>query len=421
MDSSLTMEKKKQNNKTDKDIAREEAERKRQETLEYQRQRKKDGCGCVKGSVRYREDCDRWYVSWYDEKQKKSVKIPKYNGKYMYNENIAKELLGKMQSDCNKGIFYIEKYKRSTSSDVMDYMEIWYDENKEGWRPATQDDYRNSIKKHIAPFFKEHSKIMLDDIKLDLLLKLKKSINRGPKGQMNVMDCFHTFMKYAHKNDRVLKMPHFPERKSYQYVEPKIEWLFEDDQEKIIKFIPTEHQPIFWWLKYHYRRPSEAFALHKIDYDEDKDEFVVKRTISSDKLIDIIKESQIQIIPCHPKFKKIMAEMPKTTSKFFFSCEYSRQPGKRYTRTIFANLWRDACVKAEIKIKPYAGTKHSSCSQYINEYGRTYAELQVVTGHASMKSVKKYGKTETRRKRELLAVEKIVNLAEERDKRKANE
>ena len=66
-------------------------------------------------------------------------------------------------------------------------------------------------------------------------------------------------------------MPLFPEEKKYNIVDPIIKWLPEERQIKVIRAIPEIHQPIFWWLKYHLRRPSEAMALHRCDYDKDQD------------------------------------------------------------------------------------------------------------------------------------------------------
>ncbi|MGZ6276753.1 MAG: hypothetical protein ACXWMI_11695, partial [Syntrophales bacterium] len=75
------------------------------------------------------------------------------------------------------------------------------------------------------------------------------------------------------------------------------EWLAEDgkslspatkkDYENSIK---NHLAPwIFWWLKYHLRRPSEAMALHKIDYDKEQDAFLIRRTFSAKQLIEQTK------------------------------------------------------------------------------------------------------------------------------------
>ena len=97
-----------------------------------------------------------------------------------------------------------------------------------------------------------------------------------------------------------------------------IEWLPEDRQIKVIEAIPAEHQPIFWWLKHHFRRPSEAMALHKEDYDKERDVFTIRRAFSSKELVQHTKTHRQHVIPCHPDFKPIVEKMPVTFGPYFF-------------------------------------------------------------------------------------------------------
>jgi site-specific recombinase XerD len=90
-------------------------------------------------------------------------------------------------------------------------------------------------------------------------------------------------------------------------------------------------------------------------------------------------------------------------SPFFFTCKSSRTSGRPYTDRILQKIWKAACVATGENISLYAGLKHSSCCQYINEKGLSLTELQVLTDHARLESVKHYAQTETTRKRELWA------------------
>ena len=84
-------------------------------------------------------------------------------------------------------------------------------------------------------------------------------------------------------------------RKKYNIVDPIIKWLPEEQQIKVINAIPEEHQPIFWWLKYHLRRPSEAAALHRCDYDKEQDAFIIRRTFSNNQLVQHTKTHKIRL------------------------------------------------------------------------------------------------------------------------------
>jgi hypothetical protein len=76
-------------------------------------------------------------------------------------------------------------------------------------------------------------------------------------------------------------------------------------------------------------------------------------------------------------------------------------------------LWKDACKRAGESISKYAGLKHSSCCQYINEKGLSMSDLKTITDHARLDRVKRYAKTELARKRELME-RKIIRFRERR-------
>jgi integrase len=198
-------------------------------------------------------------------------------------------------------------------------------------------------------------------------------------------------------------MPLFPEEKKYNIVDPIIKWLPEERQIKVIKAIPEVHQPIFWWLKYHLRRPSEAAALHRCDYDKEQDAFIIRRTFSNNVLVDYTKTKKQHLIPCHSEFKKIMQKMPiRIDSKYFFVNPHGRHDEKYYSVETMYKIWKRACKKVGEDIDMYSGLKHSSCSQYINEKHYSLDQVQMMTDHARRESVKKYASVQLDEKRRLM-------------------
>jgi len=361
----------------------------------------------MKGSIFYRKDREYWCVQWYTPE--KTHIIRKYKGEIMSSKKIAQKLLALMQGDNENGTFRIEKYTNKGWTDTLPYLKQWLETIKGELSPATYKDYSNSIRNHLTPFFKEHQ-FQLHEIQYDVLRKLLTSINRAGKGKANVMYCLHACLMYAWKSQRIQAMPPFPEKKLYGIVNPTIKWLPEDRQVKVIQAIAIEHQPIFWWLKYHLRRPAEAMVLQRIDYDKEQDIFHIRRGVSNRIEIDRTKTGAEHVIPCHSEFKKVMETMPVSISKYIFTCKTSRSEGKRYTQRIMERLWKNACTEVGEDIGMYAGLKHSSCSQYINEKGLALSDLQTITDHARLESVKRYAKTEVARKRELFETKTTPRL-----------
>lgn len=363
----------------------------------------KNGGVCMKGSIHYRKDRDCYFVAWWDKASNKSVKIYRYKGELIYSEKIAEKLLALIQGDVENGTFRMEKYAKESWTDTVEYLWEWLESEKGSLTPAGYKDYNNSIKNHLVPFFTQHP-YQLNEIQYDVLIKLLNWIKRSGKGKQNVMYCLHRCLKDARRSNRIPVMPEFPQRGKYMIQEPSISWLPSERQRAVLQAIPEEHQPIFWWLKYHLRRPAEAMALRVEDYDSEKDVFIVRRSISARQPIDMTKTQTEHVIPCHPDFKEFLKKMPAQKSHYFFTCDTSRTEGNPYTHRIMELLWRKACRETGENISMYAGLKHSSCSQYVNEAGMALSDLQILTDHSRYESVKKYAKVGMTRKRQLYEV-----------------
>lgn len=354
---------------------------------------------CMSGTIHYRSDVRRYFVRWWHEG--KDYKIYKYEGQYLYDKRLANKLLACMQSDVEKKVFRIEKYLYQ-AVDVAPYLRSWLKEQKH-LSPATYKDYQNSIENHLVPWF-EKNRLMLHEIQYDVLVRLVNEIKREGKGKQNTMYCLHKCLDSAWKSGRIQSIPPFPEKNKYGIIEPEITWVNEERQMAIINAIPEIHRPIFLWLKYHLRRPSEAMALYKEDYDKETDTFTIRRTFSNKKLVNHTKTHKNHHIPCHPAFKPILETMDEhCISPFFFTNPTGKLEGKHYQHDFLVDLWHKACASVGETINMYSGLKHSSCSQLINECGLSVDEVQMLTDHSRRDSVLKYAEVKVAAKRNLMA------------------
>jgi integrase len=197
-------------------------------------------------------------------------------------------------------------------------------------------------------------------------------------------------------------MPPFPKKEDYGIVEPTIKWLTEDRQMAIINAVPEVHRPIFLWLKYHYRRPAEACALKWEDWDAINQVFLVRRSISARRVVESTKTGVEHIIPCDERFLHFMQSRKVQLGCFVFQNPLARKHSKRYTNESLNNIWRVACQIVGESIDLYSGLKHSSCSQLVNEKGMALSDVQALTDHARLDSVKRYAKVGLARKRALM-------------------
>jgi integrase len=374
------------------------------------------------GKVKFRADRNYWFVQWGNHK------ITHYKGFLcrdgeihgMKGQDMAKKLLAVIQADSENcsglGIpFQIERYLEQRV-DTIPYMREWLEAIKSTLKPATHKDYLNSIQNHLIPWFKINP-YRLHEVKYDILCKILSDIKRDGKGKRNVMYCLHACMDYACKSGHIMNIPPFPEAKKYGIIKRKRKGIPSVRQEAILRAIPEYHQPIFWWLKYHFRRPSEACALFKEDYDSGLDAFTIRRTFSNRQMVDSTKTGTEHVIPCNPDFTPIMQKMPITFGKFFFEnpsrdCK-TKKTGRHYTLVALEYIWNIACGKVGETISLYPGTKHSSCWQFLNEKGGTVDELQSLTDHARRDSVDVYAEMEIEAKRRLMG--KVMPLKEKKE------
>jgi integrase len=220
-------------------------------------------------------------------------------------------------------------------------------------------------------------------------------------------------MDYAKRSKRIQEIPPFPKKQDYGILEPDFDWYTEEEQMTVINTILLPDRYIFLFLKFHYRRIAEACVLHKTDFDVINKAFWIRRSVSDRQIVNTTKTGVGHYIPCHSKFFDIAKKLSNDNldSPFLFVNPRARKEGKRYTNKSINNVWKKACKKVGIRyIPPYRGLKHSSCTQFINEYGGTDSELQMLTDHARLDSVKKYRKIDLNRKRELMERGKVLDM-----------
>jgi len=360
------------------------------------------------GSIQQHSKYQYFYVAW--RENGKLHTFSRYRGYLcrdgeipgMSGRQMAERLLFQMRADYENGTFRLEKYKGDSASDIIPYLHLWLQEDSGSLSPATKKDYENSIRNHLVPWFTKHP-YQLHEIQYDVLCRLLNDINRSGKGKKNVLYCLRRCLVYAFKSNRIAAIPMFPEEKKYGIVDPIIRWLPEARQIAVINAIPEEHQPIFWWLKYHVRRPSEAAALYRADYLKDQNAFLIRRTFSAKKLVEYTKTKKQHLIPCHSEFNKIMQRMPvRIDSPYFFVNPHGKLDGKHYAIATMEAIWNQACKTVSEDIDLYSGLKHSSCSQYINEKHYSLDQLQMITDHQRRESVRKYAVVTLDEKRRLM-------------------
>jgi integrase len=380
----------------------------------------------MKGKVYRRADSGKWGVSWYCSLKRRNFSITRYTPTWIIlsSPELAESQLNLMRADWEWHLqgrkqWRIEKYLHHGTAEVIDTYNDWLDLKGDEMAPATLKGYRSYRKCHFAPFFTENPK-RLTEIDVTTLIKLKKSLKNkktgkplSGKGKLNVMMAFHLMMEYAQDVGLIDSIPKFPKKKDFGLTEESFAYLSREDQLRVADAVDPIDRPIILFLIYHYRRPSEACALFKTDYNPIENSFTVCRAFSARELIDRTKTGAIHHIPCDDVFTDIAKKLlnQNIDSNFLFVNPRARKEGRHYTDETVKDVWDAACKKIGLPpIGLYEGTKHSSCTHFVNVVGGHDAELQMLTDHANIESVKKYRRVGVERKRELMRKGRVIQL-----------
>jgi len=297
-------------------------------------------------------------------------------------------------------------------------------------------DNPNAKSPQIATIIKDRYGIKISDrwIRRTIAQNEEKSKDSRPetsdrknygKTALNILSTLHTMMDYALRKGKIQKIPPFPKTEDYGIQAVEIKWLSRDEADAVFKNIPDEHLSIFLWLKYHFRRPGEACALQKVDYDPINEVFTIRRSISARVDVNSVKTNwqnpTIHITPCHPNYREWAKEACKKDpgSKYFFNNPRSRKKG-RYTLEALRNIWYKACDDAGVeRIWTYNGVKHTACTQFMED-GGTPAELQLLTGHKNAASIRRYADVTANRIKQVQAAaqERTRMMVEKEEKMK---
>ncbi|MBU4315864.1 MAG: hypothetical protein KKF30_01165 [Proteobacteria bacterium] len=111
-------------------------------------------------------------------------------------------------------------------------------------------------------------------------------------------------------------------------------------QFEFINLIEEKQRPIFYWLVLHSgRRPGEAMALHKSDYNKFKNAFVISRTISDRKVVDFPNNFKCHEAVCHESFEPFLEDLLATEDPFLFVNKSSKLDEGRYSDTVLNKAW----------------------------------------------------------------------------------
>lgn len=362
------------------------------------------------GRVIYNKQRDQWAVEgvW----QGKRVYVSQYPSRIGLitcdSKQMAARLKDAINSDIDKGIFDPKRYKHTKPLHVVKYAETWLKLKKEEVSAATHHDYTNSLKNHIIPGIGDK---FLPDISHDDLKELLHSIQRGPKGKKNVMDCLKNMMKDAHLSGHIPVMPPWIKFQGKNKItRPPVRSMPVADQLLILAKIPLNHRPIFMFMMATGCRPSEARAFRKQDIGQTNIMFV--KSFGRGEQLKNVKAEEAKPFPLTAEVVEILSMAPKNLTTFVFPNPDTSRP---YTKNI-NRIWNAACDAAEVpRVNLYNSTRHSFACQMLNG-GIDKGQVSKLLRHSDPKMIERYADYEMETLRKSVDNVRMVNFKKEKAK-----
>ncbi len=325
------------------------------------------------GGVWFEESRRLWAV-WFAWKGQKKVYRKSLTGDPFYAEKQATRFLERIRGDIDrlKDRFDPSVYGMDKRLLIENAWETYNEQSPCG--PSRRRQRDEIFERHIKPYFKGRSIkdvhfLDLDEWKRTIEPKFKPSYVR------NIVVTFKHFFRFWHNREMLDRMPGFP---SVEVPHKEIKWLTEEQQAHVHEFIPTQHLPIFRFLRDYGRRPSEACQLKREDIDWQKKQIRINNT----------KTSMIDALPIGSDFETYLKR--DNISLFYIFCTPN---GKPYSRQILYAIWERASQKAHTKygtpvVTNYEGNRKSFATQRAGKYDM--ALISAVMGHADMRTTQRY-------------------------------
>lgn len=310
-------------------------------------------------------------------------------GRILDSYERAYELLTKMRSAIDEGIFSIHDY-------ILKEIEQFHGKNlipkwlqmkvQQNLSPLHLHEVNKCINRFLMPFFEN---IDCRDIRTyhieDFFMKLPS--HWSDKTKKNVMTNLHSFVTWLFRREILARIPSFP---VISPAEPPIKWIDRETQFKIISPMPKHLRDIHMFMFYHPVRIQEACALKVKDINISNHIVHICRAFSKNELRSR-KNKKPYYLPLSSEFNFDLLKN-KLPEAFVFTNRY----GMPHKPNSLRKNWNKYAKKAGVDINLYCATRHSGASQAINK-GVGLDIISKALGHSSVQVTTRYASMDINR------------------------
>lgn len=344
--------------------------------------------------VKWVEKKKRYEVGFYWEQKRYRFYSWTLRGKRIpfKSKDIAEEFASQIRSDMRpnrKGVItfdpapYTGDNKKSVYT-ISEHSKLWL---KEYFLQIQTEGISKEYYQHLERYFRLHINPILGDI--DIRELNEPTIKRfylslyekglGKKMVQNLMDTLKKFIHDSFQEKVIYEMIRFPKYKNKKHEKKKKrKWLTEEQQDKILSFVPDQHKPMVMCGLYHGLRQQEVRNIKRQDINW-KDGTMT---------VDTLKGGNPREILLEPALLELIKKIPPTLEhNFLFHYGPKRKP---YKKNYQWRIFREALDKAGFKdITPKDACRHSHASQLLRR-GASTRHAQQILGHTDIRTTEIY-------------------------------
>jgi integrase len=315
-----------------------------------------------------------------------------YQGRQIHlTRNLAYDEPLKRKKDCQLLIKYLQEHGFDPERFGITDKAFKFDHAIQTWISLSTcskewlEQRKQIANRFFIPFFgKRDIRTIKTNHILEFLafLKGKELKDHSIYNYMGELRSFFRFHKKA-----LTELPDFP-RITVQEVD--INWLTEEEQDKVFQHIPKQDLPIFTFMRCYGCRTNEASGLLKQNvFFEHDPAYVAIATVlgATGQLKPYTKTKRSKILPIVPELVWVFET--DNPSQFAFAKKW-RGEWRPYTNRMLNLIWNRANIASKIrKVNLYNSMRHSFGMQKLNE-GYSLDEIKTVMGHTTNKTTGRY-------------------------------
>lgn len=329
----------------------------------------------------------KYFRVWYFFEGKKYWIQHSVYGERLWSEDQCREVLNAVAKQIKDKSHRPQEW---TKDSILKFEKAWEIFDQQSLCSPTTKEYRNqTCRQFLLPYFQRFSLRQIEEENIkDWFSTLPQKYS--PQYLTKIKGVLKTFLNF-HRITWVKRL-RYPKVSIPSKTVPR---LSQEDQARVLEFVPEWHKGIINFIITYGCRVSEACNLRRQDVDLSKGIFTFRERKNK-------KDHELPILP------HIESVLRDRKSVEHFELVFCTRLGRRYARQTVTTIWREANRQAHekygVKILTLKnGSRHSKACQLLNE-NASFAQIARILGNTAGVIEKSYGRYETEKIKEILNI-----------------